>query len=256
MSAYRPVTSAWTALLLTACAPVYRPPAPFVPLLEEPGDVNLAAQLGVGGAQLDGAVAVSDAMAVRGGAQAGGWALDGHYGVGRLGVGLYSGNDRGTRWAVWLDAGGGLTRYTGNFQVPNPNGAVTTTTTTTTDGDVTTTTTERVWIREERTYSGPLLLGAVRPQLGHEGKVLSPSLVLGLGYHTLFHDAQSASSGTSVGLTFEPTGVLRLGGGEASIAAAQAWLGLVAPIIASGDENIPLPVNAGLGLTVDLDRRN
>jgi len=235
------------AATLGACAPAYRPPAPFVPMLEEQGDVNIAAQVGVGGAQVDAAVATSKLVSLRGGAQVAGWASEGHYALGRVGAGVYGGNDAGTRWAVNGDVGAGLTRGVGDVTsrvqstIPTPE-----------EDTSTVTTVETTKILQN---SGILLVASLRPQLGYEGSYAATALVLGFGYHQLFHDVASDGVGSAAGVTFEPTAVLRLGGGDARFG-LQAWLGLALPLAGAGVENIPVPLNTGLGLTLDLSKRS
>lgn len=66
-------TFPWVGVsLIAGCAPLYRPPPPFLPLLGEAGDLHAAAHLGTGGAQLDAGVATGDWVAVRAGAQVAG----------------------------------------------------------------------------------------------------------------------------------------------------------------------------------------
>ncbi len=97
------------ALAAVACAPVYRPPAPFVPLLERPGDLAVSGQVGTGGAQADVAYAPRQSLEVRGGVQVGGLLGEGHYALGTVGVGAW-GAQGGGRYALHLDLGGGSSR--------------------------------------------------------------------------------------------------------------------------------------------------
>ena len=228
--------SGWIGLwLLSACAPAYRPPAPFAPLLQEKGDANLAAQLGTGGAQLHGAYAVSDDLAVRAGVQGAGYASEGLYGVGTVGAGAFGGAvGAGGRWGVTLEGGGGITRgvTTVNVRWDTP------------DGD-----SEWQEIREQN--SGSLLLAALRPEVGVESEFAATGFTLGVAYHRLAHDAASSGVGVGQGVVLEPAGFFRVG---VHPIAFQGFIGLAWPAWMQGEVGLVVPLQIGMGLTLDLPK--
>jgi hypothetical protein len=169
-------------LLVAGCAPAYRPPAPFTPLLDQRGDAQIAAHLGTGGAQVDGAYAVSDAFQVRGSLQGAGCSSPGHYAVATVGAGVYGADMSGLRWAVSGQVGGGASRGITDLTVIR-----------TTIGGQSTSEVTRFQ------NSGALLVGAARPELGYETESFAVATVLGASFRQLHHD--QASDG--MGLTFD-----------------------------------------------------
>lgn len=218
-------------LLATACAPAYRPPAPFVPMLDARGDLHGAVHLGLGGAQGDVAYAVSDVASVRGGVQVAGYHPEspGTYVVGTAGGGAY-GSEGDLRWGIAGTVGGG--RSVGETVVR------------TTINDETT----------EQRYrnSGVLFTAALRPELGAEGKYTAAGIVLGTSFYQLHHDAASDGSGVGWGLMFEPVAVTRVGPPGVAV---EGHVGLAVPMAEGGDVGLVFPLVFGVGVTVDAKTR-
>jgi hypothetical protein len=238
----RQATSQIVALVLSvsvgACAPAYRPPTPFVPLLQEQGDAHLGLHLGTGGAQLDGAYAVTPSFALRTGVQVAGYTSDGAYTVGTLGAGFYGASEN-LAWGVTLVGGGGYSRGITKVTV----------TTTTTGGDENSS--ESTWRN-----SGLLATGALRAELGsHLGENGAVGGTLGPTWHMLSHDSESDGTGTGQMAMIELAGVAR--GGSPTVQ-FEGSLGLAYPLwISEQDEDvlevgIPVPIVIGLGVTFDL----
>jgi hypothetical protein len=222
-----------------ACAPAYRPPTPFVPLLAEEGDTHLAVHLGTGGGQLDVAQAVAPGFALRAGAQVAGYASDGAYTVGTVGAGLFGGSPE-LLWGVTLVGGGGYSRGISTLRV----------TSTTADGEETTS--ETVWRN-----SGMLGTGALRAELGRRiGDNAAVGANIGPTWHILSHDALSDGTGTGQMLLVEAASVARAG---SPVVMFEGSVGFAYPLWVSAREEddtsevgIPVPIVLGIGLTFDL----
>lgn len=220
-------------LFAAACAPVYRPPAPFVPMLEQRGDAQVAAHLGAAsGLQVDGAVAPTDALALRGGVQVAGYASEGEYGVGTFGVGWYGADPHGLRGGVSLAGGGGYSRGVTDWTVSRQ---------TATDGQ---TTSEQVRFQN----SGPIAVGALRGEIGYELEGFALGATTGLSLHQVWHDRRSDGSGVGRMGIWEAAGLVRFGPPPVGF---EGFVGTAMPFWSEGDVGIPFPVTFGLGLTVD-----
>ena len=218
------------------CAPAYRPPTAFVPLLREQGDGQIALHLGLGGAQLDGAYAATGGLAVRTGVQVAGYVGEGAYTVGTLGAGAY-GSSNHTAWGVSVIGGGGYARGITEIGVNTP----------TISGG--TDHAEVGWRN-----SGSLATGALRAEIGtHLGENGALGANLGPTWHVLAHDAESDDTGSDQMVMLETAGVAR--GGVAPVM-FEGSLGIAYPLwIAKGEgrvASLPFPVRLGIGLTFDL----
>jgi hypothetical protein len=221
--------------LLSACAPAYRPPTPFVPLLESQGDAHVAAHLGTGGMQLDGAYAVSPHFAVRGGGQFAGYAGQGDYLVGSAGAGAYGAfsgpGGRGT-WAVTGVVGSGYTHGQSAFTIITPDAETT---------------------QEFRT-SGGLVTGALRGEWGLESDVLGWGAQVGPTWHLVAHDRKSDEDGVGQMVMFEAATAVR--GGPPGPVRAELSLGFALPMWVNRTDavGVPVPLVVGLGVTGDLSK--
>lgn len=222
--------------LLAGCAPVYRPPAPFAPMLQEKGDAQVAAHLGIGGFQVDGAVAPDDLVALRGGIQVGGYVGEGTYTVGTVGVGVYGAEEvGGLRAAVSLVGGGGYSRGVSDWTVSTqtPSGG---------------TNADRVRFEN----SGPIVVAAIRSEFGYETEWFATGATLCPTYHQVWHDERSDGVGVGRGAMIETAALVRAGPPPVGI---EGFLGVALPFWADGDIGVPFPLTFGLGLTVDSPTR-
>ncbi|MCB9683560.1 MAG: hypothetical protein H6735_00805 [Alphaproteobacteria bacterium] len=226
--------SVWVVVVTAGCAPAYRPPAPFVPLLQEKGDSQIAGHWGTGGLQADGAYALSDHFAMRGGAQLAGYTSQGMYLVGNVGVGGYGAFTDSIYWGLTGTVGGGYSRGITDLSVS----------VITTSGTTTTT--------ESWRNSGTLMTGAVRWESGirFDGNAMA-GVQIGPTWHGLIHDAQSDGTGMGQGLLMEGAAIGRIGPGSAPIA-FEGSLGFAWPLYLDfEDSGVPLPFVMALGITVE-----
>ena len=221
--------------LAIGCAPAYRPPAPFAPLLDQKGDLNAAAHLGTGGVQVDAAYALQDSLSLRAGFQGAGYASQsgGLYAVGTFGPGAYgrAPNGGALRWGVALVGGGGISKAVSELTITSGTG----------DAVETSTTTFR--------NSGGLVVVALRPEVGLDTEFMSMAFTAGVSYHSLFHDADSDGTGRSDGLLIEPAVVFRAGPEPVHFG---GFLGLALPLMLDENAGIPFPVLLGVTVSANI----
>jgi hypothetical protein len=231
-------------LLATGCAAAYRPPAPFVPALDEPGEVVIATNYGFGGAQLDVAHAPVQGFAWRAGGQFAGFTTQGSYAIGTFGLGTWWSFDDGAgTLALTASGGGGRSVGVTDLRVTSSND----TTTTASAGE------EDVSLWNKRN-SGMLAVAALRVEgTWNDGEVIELGAQLGPTWHMLDHDPTSDNTGTGQMLMMESTALARFG---PPVARLQLSGGMAVPLWWPSQETqpsnvgTPNPFVLALGLVI------
>ncbi|MBX2797296.1 MAG: hypothetical protein KTR31_06510 [Myxococcales bacterium] len=216
----------WVALC-AACAPTYRPPAPFVPMHEAQGDSQLSVYLGTGGGQANFGYALTNALAVRGSAQLAG-GQTGSYAIAGVGADVY-GASQSLRYGLALEGSSGPSVGISDITISNSQG--------TGSADL--------------RFSGTVFNGRVLPYFGVEVNGFGINLSVANVYTVVQHNAQSDGEGTGIIGLVEPNLVIRAGARQVAF---ELFAGLAIPYLAEGDNGIPVPINLGAGLTFQLTR--
>ncbi|MDQ3266702.1 MAG: hypothetical protein M3Y59_24140 [Myxococcota bacterium] len=237
------VRPALVLLLLSGCVPMYVPASVHAPMLERAGDVHLAVSGGTQGAQLNGAVAVTDFLAVRASAQ--GYAAGdsasttsgnrgyGNFVSGGAGVGLFHGGNpsrdvdsgSGLRASVNLELHGGRSGGGGEFRVTLPSSTV-------------------------NAFSGTFFRPVLQGDVGYEWEFFALGVAARLSSMQFMHDADSDFANESASmLTAEPFAFARVGSGNLKF---ELQAGGVLPVGTSGNVGVPLLVVLSGGLIIDL----
>jgi hypothetical protein len=217
-------------LLLAGCAPVYVPNLVRAPMLEQAGDLHLAAHAGLHGAQLDAAYAPGEVLGVRAGAHVQ-YGQNVSYQLGTLGVGTYHATPSGLRVAGWLDAGVGHGRGRSEITITSNNSQTTS-----------------IYVLQ-----GALFQLCATLEGGWENENLAAGGELRLIEHLVLHDAASEADQRLADLTtIEPVGFVRVGAESVKV---QFFTGLTLPLRVSGEVGVPWPVLGGVGLVWDFNPR-
>lgn len=210
-------------LLLSACAPMYRPDAVHSAMLEQPGDLVASGNWNLTGVQGGATVAKGERLAVRGDLQID--ALSGPYVLGSAGVGTYVARPKGFRMGLWLDAGGGYARSIDSVSVA---------------GTVSST-----------RLQGGLGQAVGSIELGWEGPGFATGIELRSANQWVLHGAKSEEQGLSFMTSAEVLALLRIGPGPVKF---QGYAGASVPLYINGSLGLQLPVWFGLGLVWEPDR--
>ncbi len=231
-------------LLLSGCVPMYVPASVHAPMLERAGDVHLAVSGGTQGGQLNGAVAITDYLAVRASAQgynagaqdpSSGDRAWGSFLSGGAGVSLFHGGNpsgdvttgSGLRASVNLELHGGRSDGGGEFRVTLPTPTV-------------------------NAFSGTFFRPVLQGDVGYEWEYFALGVAARLSALQFQHDGDSdfPNQGASM-LTAEPFAFARVGTGNVKFE-LQAGGILPLPGGTGGEVGFPLLVVLSGGLIVDL----
>jgi hypothetical protein len=216
------------------CAPAYRPPTPFVPMLLEKGDLSTGVRYGTGGVQADVAVAPVPHLGVRAGGQYAGFASQGLYGLGHAGIGVFGELGDGYGWGLTLDGGGGYSRAITTVDVQSQ-----------TTGGL-----SQVDRTEIRT-SGTLATLALRNEWGLRMEHGMVGGQVGPTFHQIWHDGASSEDGVGQMVMLEGAGVARGGPGPVWF---EGSLGLAWPVWVNRTNAVGVPVPVVFGIGVSYDR--